>query len=120
MGKIVKITPIGKPRQTQSDKWKKRPCVVKYRAFADELRYKCNLQKIEIDICLNSVFVIPMPKSWSNKKKSEMNGKPHQQKPDIDNIVKSILDSLLKEDSGVHQLNVSKIWGYGGSIEFNQ
>lgn len=118
MGKTIKINPIGKVRMTQSDKWKKRPCVMRYRAFADELRYKCNLQGIEIDTCLNAIFTLPMPKSWSKKKKEMMNGKPHQQKPDIDNICKALLDPLLKDDSGVHQLIVSKIWGYEGSIEF--
>lgn len=118
MVKMIKITPIGKPRMTRSDKFNKRRCVMRYRAFADELRYKCNLQGIEIDTCLNVIFTLPMPKSWSKKRKAEMNGKPHQQTPDIDNISKGILDILLKDDSGVHQLIVSKIWGYEGSIQF--
>ncbi len=103
---------------TQSDKFNKRPCVIRYRAFADELRLRCNLQGIEITTCLNAIFTLPMPKSWSNKKKAGMNGKPHQQKPDIDNICKALLDPLLKDDSGVHQLIVSKIWGNEVSIEF--
>ncbi len=34
------IDVVGKPRMTQRDKWKKRPCVLRYRAFADELRLK--------------------------------------------------------------------------------
>ena len=34
----IDITPVAKPRQTRSDVWKKRPCVVKYRQFADDLR----------------------------------------------------------------------------------
>ena len=37
---IYDITPCPKPRQTQSDKWKKRPPVLRYRAFADEVRLK--------------------------------------------------------------------------------
>jgi len=36
--KEYKITPVPKPRQTRSDKWKQRPCVMRYRAFADEVR----------------------------------------------------------------------------------
>ncbi|GAG23977.1 unnamed protein product, partial [marine sediment metagenome] len=34
----VKVTPNTKPRMTKRDKWKKRPCVIKYRKFCDELR----------------------------------------------------------------------------------
>lgn len=32
--KIYDITPIGKPRMTRADKWKQRPPVMRYRAFA--------------------------------------------------------------------------------------
>lgn len=103
---------------TQSDKFNKRPPVMRYRAFADELRYKCNLQGIKIDTQLSIIFTLPMPKSWGKKKKAEMNGKPHQQRSDIDNLAKSVMDILLKEDSGVYQLIATKIWGYEGSIEF--
>lgn len=34
------ITPVPKPRQTQADKWKQRPAVMRYRAFADEAPLK--------------------------------------------------------------------------------
>ena len=39
-----------------------------------------------------------------------MKGKPHQQKPDIDNVTKGIFDSLKDEDSGIHYLIASKVW----------
>ena len=39
-----------------------------------------------------------MPKSWSAKKKLAMRGKPHRQKPDIDNLVKAVIDSIYPED----------------------
>ena len=115
--KII-IDPVAKPRQTRSDKWKQRPCVLKYRAFADELRYKCKLAGIKIDSELDIEFNIPMPKSWSKKKKAEMLWKPHQQKPDIDNLVKALLDSLLPEDSHIWKISASKIWDETGSINF--
>ena len=35
---IFRVTPIGKPRMTQRDRWKKRPPVVRYHAFKDQLR----------------------------------------------------------------------------------
>lgn len=34
-------TPVGKPRQTQRDKWAERDCVLRYRAWADRARRIC-------------------------------------------------------------------------------
>jgi Holliday junction resolvase RusA-like endonuclease len=107
------ITPVPKPRQTQSDKWKKRPAVLRYRAFADE----CRLNKIQIPESGSTVtFRLPMPKSWSKKKRAEMSGKPHQQKPDADNLGKAIMDAVLKEDCEVWDIRFTKLWSINGSI----
>lgn len=116
--KTIKIDPVPKPRKTQSDRWKKRPVVIRYRSYADDLRLKCRLGGITLFDKLHAQIVIKMPKSWSKKKQLEMDGKPHQQTPDVDNLVKAILDSLLSEDSTVWDLNVSKRWGHKGSITF--
>lgn len=35
---ILDIEPVAKPRMTKKDKWAKRPCVMKYRAYKDMLR----------------------------------------------------------------------------------
>lgn len=110
----IQINPIPKPRQTRSDKWKERPAVMAYRVFADELRLK---YKQQLPPKFNICFILPMPDSWSEKKKKEMNGKPHQQRPDLDNLVKSIGDSLCEDDSYIYQVYMIKLWGYKGSIE---
>ena len=94
---VIDIEPMGKPRMTKRDKWKERPCVMRYRAWSDELRLKAGTVPdgaYGLDWC---VF-IEMPKSWSKKKKEEMRGKEHQVKPDRDNIDKAILDCLFKDD----------------------
>jgi Holliday junction resolvase RusA-like endonuclease len=53
-----------------------------------------------------------MPNSWSKKKKAEFNGKPHQQKPDLDNLIKAFKDALCEDDSYVHTYErMRKIWG---------
>lgn len=107
------ITPVPKPRMTRSDKWKKRPCVMKYWAFKDEVRrYGIELQHGGSHV----TFVLPMPKSWSKKKKAEMDGKPHQSKPDLDNLKKSLLDAIFDEDKWVWDMRVTKVWGYSGEI----
>ena len=112
---IYSITPVPKPRQTRSDKWKKRPAVLRYRSFADEIRLR-----FPQDFDINGsriTFHMPMPKSWSKKKKAEMVGRPHQQRPDIDNLAKSLLDALYGDDSHIWNISLVKKWAVEGSIE---
>ena len=110
---IVYVTPVGKPRQTQSDRWKQRPAVMRYRAFADELRLK---YREDLPDSVSLVFFIPIPASWSKKKKAAMLGKPHQQKPDCDNLAKAVLDALKKEDQTVWRCHIEKYWAETGAI----
>lgn len=108
------VTPVAKPRQTRSDKWKQRPAVMKYRAFCDQ----CRLLGIEVpESGAHVTFHIPMPKSWSKKRRAEMLGQPHQQRPDTDNLAKALLDAVLPEDSGVWDIRTTKRWAETGSIE---
>ncbi|VFS14514.1 Holliday junction resolvase [Yokenella regensburgei] len=110
---VYSITPLGKPRQTRADKWKKRPGVLRYRAFCDEVR----LHKITLPASgYHVIFVLPMPQSWSKKKRAEYDGKPHQSKPDKDNLEKALLDAIFGEDSHIWDGRVSKVWGQTGQI----
>ena len=115
------IPPCPKPRMTRADKWKKRQSVVKFFAFRDAVR-----QYIDNDLILTAFpapnlefesfdieFHVPMPKSWSNKKKIEMNGKPHQQRPDLDNYLKAWKDSVYEEDAVVWRIKATKLWTDG-------
>jgi hypothetical protein len=98
---------------TRADKWKRRDCVLRYRAFADEVR----LRGVTLpNHGWHVTFVLPMPKSWSEKRKLEMDGKPHQQKPDKDNLEKSLLDALFTDDCRVWDGRVTKRWGREGAI----
>lgn len=109
---IYDITPVPKPRQTRRDKWEKRPCVMRYRAYADTLR-DLNIQLPEH---YHVIFILPMPPSWSAKKRNASVGKPILQKPDKDNLEKALLDALLKDDSRVWDGRVSKVWGHTGQL----
>ena len=80
---IYPITPVAKPRMTQADKRIPRPIVLKYWAFKAE----CRLRKVTLDNGDDIVFFIPMPKSWSKKKKAAMFDRGHKQRPDIDNLL---------------------------------
>ena len=92
---------MGKVRMSKADRWRKRPCVMKYWEFKDRLVAQAKEQKFELGNILHMEFIIEMPKSWSKKKKEAMFMKPHQNKPDIDNIVKGLMDALKDSDSDV-------------------
>ena len=116
----IDITPVAKPRQTRSDVWKKRPCVLKYRQFADDLREAIGKAGFIVGNQLYMEFHIPMPKSWSKKKKGYMNGSAHQQRPDLDNYLKAWKDSVYEEDAIVWRVKASKLWTDGtGHIVVN-
>jgi len=113
----INIAPVAKPRMTRRDRWLNPPrkCVQKYRTWSNEIRQICLEAKFFPGDQLNLEFHLPMPKSWSKKKKIEMDGKPHQSRPDLDNMVKS-LDALVPEDSGIWDLSAKKYWSYEGYI----
>lgn len=106
------ITPVGKPRMTQRDKWEKRPATQKYWYFKDA----CKEQGVEIRDEAKITFALPMPKSWSEKKRGQMHLTPHRQKPDIDNLIKGIFDAVLEDDSVISQIHARKIWAPNGYI----
>src|SRR5690606_13682513 len=54
------ITATPKPRMTQADRWLKRPPVLRYRAFCDEIR----LKGAKLPSRYRATFVLPMPPSW--------------------------------------------------------
>jgi Holliday junction resolvase RusA-like endonuclease len=111
----LNITALGKPRMTQRDRWKGRPAVLKYHAYCDELNYA--LPRYTLPVTLVATFYLPMPASWSKKRRAEMVGKPHDQKPDIDNLAKGFIDAFKVEDKHVAILHVSKYWADEGGIE---
>lgn len=119
---ILHLEPVAKPRMTQRDRWAKRPAVVKYYAFCDEIRKQWGVDADGLAVppvppALSLRFEISMPKSWSAKKRAEMNGEPHQQRPDIDNLIKAFLDALCEDDSYVYSVTAEKYWSDKGSIE---
>ena len=115
--KKYNVKPVPKPRMARSDSWKtgdkKRPCVARYHHFKDCLR--------DTDISVKDagtvvIFAVKMPKSWSKKKKDKMLHQPHQQKPDIDNYVKALLDGLYKEDEHIYNIIPFKFWSNEDAI----
>ena len=114
------LNPVAKPRMTQKDKWAKRTVVTRYYAYANLLRLQANLYGLETlpSIVESLYFYIPMPKSWSKKKKEAMNGQIHMQTPDIDNYLKGFMDTLCKQDKHIalFKNGLGKYWAIDGAI----
>lgn len=107
------IEPYPKPRQSRSDKWNVRPCVLRYRTFKDQVR----AAGLELPLGgYHVVFLLKMPATWSNKKKQANHGQPHQQRPDKDNLEKALLDAVYGEDCRVWDGRTTKLWSYNPGI----
>lgn len=108
------IDPVPKPRMTQRDRWARRPAVLRYRAFCDAMR----LHGVTIpESGGHLVFHLPMPKSWSKRKREQMAGTPHRQKPDADNLLKAAMDAVYDDDCTVYDVRVTKLWADTGAVE---
>jgi Holliday junction resolvase RusA-like endonuclease len=107
---VLHHVPVPKPRMTRSDAWAGRDCVVRYFSFKDELVLEARRVGFVLGNGFRVIFYMPMPKSWSKKKQEAYYGKPHDQTPDIDNLLKAVMDSLLKQDNKVHHVEAFKVW----------
>jgi Holliday junction resolvase RusA-like endonuclease len=110
----LSITPVAKPRMTQSDRWNNRSCVVQYWRYKDAAREAMGRQPFPHPAHI--IFVLPMPNSWSEKKKRSHDGQPHCQRPDWDNLAKGLTDALFDEDCELWDVRVTKLWGRQGKI----
>lgn len=113
---VFNLVPCPKPRMTQRDKWAKRDCVMRYRAFADELRRLAENWPVP-ESGAHITFFLPLRLSYSRKKRMALLNQPHREKPDIDNLAKAFLDALCDDDSYISDLRVSKLWANEGRIE---
>lgn len=113
--KVFHVEPIGKPRMTRRDIWKKRPVVLRYHDFKDRLREQ-RAGFVMPECNYHVVFHISMPRSWSKKKKTAMRGTPHQNTPDKDNLEKALLDALEVNDAYIFDGRVTKLWAEDGHI----
>jgi Holliday junction resolvase RusA-like endonuclease len=126
MRKVLKISPQTYVRATQGDK-------ILFRIPKDKLsepghkrllrlekynQYKFDLagyaKSVRLDLPMQGAiirFFVPVPKTWRKWKKIEMDGKPHQAKPDLSNMLKALEDALFAEDKAIsHYAEVSKYW----------
>ena len=94
----IPVRPVAAPRQTRRDSWKPSPAVLRYRDFKDEVMRHLRREKLNPSTLLPDsmllVFNLPVPPSWSHRKKQAHIARPHRQKPDIDNLTKALRSYL--------------------------
>ena len=124
---LFDVVPMGAPRMTQADKWRVNPnhpdplkrqreVVSRYFAMKSLLLAQAAEMNFVLLNVLEAIYFVPMPDSWSEKKKSSLLGLPCLAKPDTDNITKGIKDCLRLSDSDIWWDNCRKYWTYAGSI----
>lgn len=124
---IFDIVPMGAVRMSQSDRWKTNPNhqdvnkrqrseVTRYFSFKNELQRQAKILDYTIYNTLEIVFCVPMPNSWSQKKRNQLKGHPVKTAPDIDNYVKAFMDALLINDGHIWKVTAEKRYAYLGSI----
>lgn len=111
---VFRGDPIGKPRMSQRDKWQKRPCVLAYRKFADEMRAAAG-QVAPGAQGLRVTAYISMRNMWNEKKRLSLDGQPHRTKPDCDNILKAVADALFDNDATIWVATIIKFWCQEGN-----
>ena len=87
-----------------------------YFSWRDAFILMCNLEQYRLQDVLNITFVIAMPVTWSEKRKKLMDGKPHQCRPDRDNLLKACQDAFKIDDGFVWDGRTTKLWGRTGKI----
>lgn len=102
---------------TRSDKWKTRDIVVRYREWSDKTREAAGLspmQKVPAEGYWGiMVFAhCGIPPSYSKKKRASMEGKFCETKPDADNILKGVCDTLFENDEKLSAMTCYKYWAY--------
>ena len=69
------------------------------------------------------IFYMPMPASWSARKRQEMSGKPHISRPDFSNMLKFMEDlavdvRILRDDCLIAEVNGRKVYDENPRTEF--
>lgn len=122
---ILNITPISHIRATKGDsiffripRDKLRPDglrrllrLERYNNYKVALLAEAKAKRFNVPAAgLSVTFYLPCPKTWSKKKKKALHGALCQSRPDLDNLLKSFFDSLLKEDKYIANVTASKRW----------
>lgn len=104
-------TGLCKHTLSKAGRYRKRR-IERYNAYRINLFHLAKQAGFMLPVCGFSLyFYLPIPPSWSKKKRELMHGQLHQAKPDTSNLQKAWEDSLTSSDEGISQLSgCGKFW----------
>lgn len=108
---------MGAVRMTQRGKWVNKSAQ-RYLAYKNDVAWQIksqfNREPIDSPVRVIITFFMPIPKSWTKKRKAQALGTSHVYRPDLDNLVKGAFDAangiLWKDDSVVAELDARKVY----------
>ncbi|MED4453063.1 RusA family crossover junction endodeoxyribonuclease [Metabacillus fastidiosus] len=115
----IPVEPMWAVRMTGRGKYIK-PNAQRYLAYKDQIKGLAKQQLKDRKLLTGALevgilFTMPILKSWSNVKKQQAVGEYHTKKPDTDNLVKGVFDSLNKlvwqDDNQVAKVIAVKSYG---------
>ena len=114
--------PVPKPRMSQRDRWKLRPCVLAYRDFCDRALTAAGLRRkmrLSDPIIVTVTAYFGFPRSSALSVQRSLRNSPHTGRQDADNVLKAINDALFENDHLVCKATVEKLWddGHGPRVE---
>ena len=103
------IDPVPAPRLNRKSRFNpsKTALIERYHAYRDLIR----VLHVEIPDSCFIRFEMPVP-----KRRHDRIGRQHTQRPDLDNLLKGLLDSVFAEDAHVHRVLAEKVWALRGAI----
>jgi len=108
--RVYLFEPVPAPRMTKAASYSDKPGVVKFRAFCAEVRRR----EIELPGAFRVEFFLAMPPSWTEAHRDHARGETHNVKPDLDNLVKALMDAVFYKrkggDSHIWCVVASKRW----------
>lgn len=122
---IFELTPQTHVRTTQNDRWffripreklkehglRRLTRIERYNKYKQDISALAKKKKFTFPSIGASVkFYLPVPKSWSKSKKSQMHLQYHMTRCDLDNLMKALMDSLMSEDKHIAHFEAAKYW----------
>lgn len=113
----LNIEPMGAVRMTNRGKFVKGNAQ-RYLSYKKQIAWQLSAQHkgqpITTACRVNIIFCMPIPASYSKKKKAELPGRPHDKKPDIDNLIKGAFDAangiIWADDNRVIEVKALKVY----------
>jgi len=78
---------------------------------------------LDVPVSIDITFFMPIPKSTSKKKQKLLEGQHHSKRPDLDNLIKHLNDSLegicWTDDAKIVEVTARKVYSSEPRTEFS-